>query len=89
MEALNVREYRNNLASCFQKAAEGEKIIIRRKNQLFTLISLGSEDIRINDNQQKKIDALKESIKKSWDEVKKIESGELPTKSAEDFLNEL
>ena len=33
MEALSVREYRNNLAASFTKADNGEQVLIRRKNE--------------------------------------------------------
>ena len=34
MEALSVREYRNNLAASFTKADNGEQVLIRRKNEI-------------------------------------------------------
>ena len=35
MEALSVREYRNNLAASFTKADNGEQVLIRRKNEIY------------------------------------------------------
>ena len=32
MEALSVSDYRNNLAASFDRADEGERVLIRRKN---------------------------------------------------------
>ena len=34
MEALSVSDYRNNLAASFDRADEGERVLIRRKNSL-------------------------------------------------------
>ncbi|WP_438638953.1 hypothetical protein [Muribaculum intestinale] len=40
MEALNqVSDYRNNLAASFDRADEGERVLIRRKNSLYALVS--------------------------------------------------
>ncbi len=55
METLSVRDYRNNLAATFDRADKGETILIRRKNQLYTLISVGNEDLIITPELQAKI----------------------------------
>ena len=44
MEALSVREYRNNLAASFTKADNGEQVLIRRKNEIYALVKVGRED---------------------------------------------
>ena len=41
MEALSVSDYRNNLAASFDRADEGERVLIRRKNSLYALVSVG------------------------------------------------
>ena len=38
MEALSVREYRNNLAASFTKADNGEQVLIRRKNEIYAAL---------------------------------------------------
>jgi antitoxin (DNA-binding transcriptional repressor) of toxin-antitoxin stability system len=45
METLSVREYRNNLAASFTKADQGNPVLIRRKNNLYALVSVGKEDV--------------------------------------------
>ena len=53
MEALSVREYRNNLAASFTKADNGEQVLIRRKKEIYALVKVGREDLIIspeNDN---------------------------------------
>ena len=45
MEALSVREYRNNLAASFTKADNGEQVLIRRKNEIYALVKVGREDL--------------------------------------------
>lgn len=88
MEALSVREYRNNLAASFDRAAEGERVIIRRKNKLYALVSLGRDQLVLNKEQQEKLDGLAASLRRSWEEVKQIETGIIESKSAMSFLDE-
>lgn len=63
MEALSVREYRNNLAASFTKAENGEQVLIRRKNEIFALVKVGREDLMITPELQAKIDRAREEIK--------------------------
>ncbi len=89
MEVLSVRDYRNNLATYFDRAAEGEKILIRRKNSLYALVSVGNEDLTLSPTQQRHVEGMTESIKRSWEQIKQMEAGEIPTKSAMSFIDEL
>ncbi len=89
MEALSVRDYRNNLAASFDRANKGETVIIRRRGQLYALTSLGKEDVSISRNFQNRLDSLTDRICEGLKEVKKIESGKQPFKSARAFLDEL
>ncbi len=89
MEALTVREYRNNLAASFDRASEGERVIIRRKNTLYALVSIGEEDLSLSPLQRRRMDEMAESIKRSWKQVKQMEAGEMPAKSAMAFIDEL
>ncbi len=47
MEALSVRDYRSNLAASFDRADNGEQVLIRRKNKIYALVSLGRENLMI------------------------------------------
>ena len=47
MEALSVRDYRNNLSASFDRADKGEPVLIRRRNQLFALVIVGAEDLAV------------------------------------------
>ncbi len=55
MEALSVRDYRNNLAASFARADNGERVLIRRKNQIYALVSVGREDLMITPELQARI----------------------------------
>ena len=61
MEALSVREYRNNLAASFAKADNGEQVLIRRKNEIYALVKVGREDLMITPELQAKIDKAREA----------------------------
>ena len=61
MEALSVREYRNNLAASFTKADNGEQVLIRRKNEIYALVKVGREDLMITP--EARIDKAREEIK--------------------------
>lgn len=63
MEALSVRDYRNNLAASFDRANKGETVIIRRRNQLFALTSLGDEDVTISPQLQKRIEEARKAYR--------------------------
>ncbi len=89
MEALSVSDYRNNLAASFDRADEGEKVFIRRKNSLYALVSVSWEELNISPRQQKQVDEFKKSLRSSWEQVKMIEEGKLPRRTIQDMLNEL
>ena len=50
MEILSVSDYRNNLADM------GEKVLIRRKNEIYALVKIGREDLMITPELQARID---------------------------------
>ena len=63
MEALSVRDYRNNLAASFDRADKGEPVIIRRRGQLFARTSVGKEDVSISPRLQKSIDEARKAFR--------------------------
>lgn len=63
MEALSVREYRNNLAASFTKAGNGEQVLIRRKNEIFALVKVGREDLMITPELQARINEVEKECR--------------------------
>lgn len=63
MEALSVREYRNNLAASFTKADNGEQVLIRRKNEIYALVKIGREDLMISPELQKRMDEAEKACR--------------------------
>lgn len=55
MEALSVRDYRNHLSAAFDRANNGETVLIRRRNKLYALTSIGNEDVSLSPKLQKRI----------------------------------
>lgn len=63
MEALSVRDYRNNLSASFDRADNGETILIRRKNQLYALVSVGREELMVTPELQSRIDEAEKACR--------------------------
>ena len=55
MEALTVKEYRNSLGASFNRADHGERVLIRRKNEIYALIKVGREDLMTTPELQERI----------------------------------
>lgn len=56
MEALSVSNYRSNLAASFARADRGERVLIRRKNNIYALVNVGREDLMITPALQRRIE---------------------------------
>lgn len=89
MEVLSVRDYRNNLAASFDKAAEGERVLIRRKNTLYALVSIGSEDLELSPAQSNRVEELTAGIRRGLEQAKQMAAGTIPAKPALAFVDEL
>lgn len=63
MEALSVREYRNNLAASFTRASNGEQVLIRRKNEIYALVKVGREDLMLTPEMQARIDEAEKACR--------------------------
>ena len=61
MEALSVKDYRNNLAASFTRADNGEGVYIRRKNRIYALVSIGNEDLLMTPELQTRIDEARKA----------------------------
>ena len=89
MKALSVSDYRKNLAASFDRADEGERVLIRRKNSLYVLVNVGREESTLSPSQNRQVDELAESLRHSWEQVKMMEEGKLPRRTIQDMLDEL
>lgn len=63
MEALSVTNLRNNLASTLDRADRGDRVLIRRRNNIYALVNIGKEDLMITPELQKRIDKARQDFK--------------------------
>lgn len=77
MEIVSARNFRANQTSVFSKILKGESVIISSRLGMFQITPV-SED-----------KSLTARIREGLQEVKLMESGKLPSKSAKSFLDEL
>ncbi len=63
MEALSVRDYRNSLAASFTRADKGERVLIRRRNRIYALVSVGEEDLMISPTLEKRIEEARKAYR--------------------------
>lgn len=89
MEALSSRDYRNSIGASFDRAAEGERVFIRRKNNLYALECIDNANSEFSTRLNQRIETIAKSLLNSWQEIQKIESGEISGKLALDFIDEL
>lgn len=45
MTALSIRDFRSKMAHSFNRVDAGEKVFIRRKNQLYTIVPIEDADL--------------------------------------------
>lgn len=64
MEALSVRDYRNNLSASFDRADNGELVFIRRRNQIYALLNVGKEDLTVTPELRKRIEQAYRAYKR-------------------------
>ena len=77
MQIVRARDFRSNQTSILAKALRGESVLLTSRVGMFKIVPVTEED------------SLTTHICEGLQEVKRIESGEIPGKSARDFLNEL
>lgn len=63
MDTLSVREYRNNLAATFDRVDNGDQVLIRRKNHIYALISVGDDELTITPKLQRRIEEARKAYK--------------------------
>lgn len=63
MNTISIRDFRSNLASCLNRIDAGEEIFVRRNNQLYTIIPVNDNDLRISSELKAKIEAARQAHK--------------------------
>lgn len=56
MNTMTVRDFRTNLSANFDRVDAGERILVRRRNRVYTIIPVDDDDMSITPELQAKID---------------------------------
>lgn len=65
MNTMTVSGFRRNMAAAFNKAAEGENVMVRRGTQVFAIVPVSDDELTITPELQAKIDKARAEIKAS------------------------
>lgn len=60
MTQLTVRDFRSQMASSFDLVDAGERVFIRRKNQLYTIVPVSEDDLTITPELAAKIEKARQ-----------------------------
>lgn len=60
---MTVSGFRRNMAAAFNKAAEGENVMVRRGTQVFAIVPVSDDELTITPELQEKIDKARAEIK--------------------------
>jgi len=56
MNTMTVRDFRTNLSANFDRVDAGERILVRRRNRVYTIVPVEDDDLIITPELQAKID---------------------------------
>ena len=60
---MTVRDFRTNLAANFDRVDAGERILVRRRNKVYTIVPVEDDDLTITLELQAKIDKARQEYK--------------------------
>ena len=63
MNIITARDFRNNLSSTLDRVDAGERILVRRRNRVYTIIPVEKDDLTITPELQAKIDKARQEYK--------------------------
>lgn len=63
MNTMTVRDFRTNLSANFDRVDAGERILVRRRNRVYTIIPVEEDDLTITPELQAKIDKARQEYK--------------------------
>lgn len=82
MEVISAREFRSNQTNVLKRVKNGGNVIITSRVGSFKIVPVTEDDHVISKD-------LTANLIEALNEVRQIEKGELKSRSAYDFLNEL
>lgn len=63
MNTMTVRDFRTNLSANFDRVDAGERILVRRRNRVYTIVPVEDDDLIITPELQAKIDKARQEYK--------------------------
>ncbi|MBQ8239325.1 MAG: type II toxin-antitoxin system Phd/YefM family antitoxin [Bacteroides sp.] len=63
MNTMTVRDFRTNLSASFDRVDAGERILVRRRNRVYTIVPVEDDDLIITPELQAKIDKARQEYK--------------------------
>ena len=63
MNTMTVRDFRTNLSANFDRVDAGERILVRRRNRVYTIVAVEEDDLTITPELQAKIDKARQEYK--------------------------
>lgn len=63
MNTMTVRDFRTNLSANFDRVDAGERILVRRRNRVYTIVPVEDDDLTITPELQAKIDKARKEYK--------------------------
>jgi antitoxin (DNA-binding transcriptional repressor) of toxin-antitoxin stability system len=63
MTHLTIKDFRNQMASSFDRVDAGEHVFIRRKNQLYTIVPVSEDDLTITPELAAKIEKARQEYR--------------------------
>ena len=63
MNTMTVRDFRTNLSANFDRVDAGERILVRRRNRVYTIVPVEDDDLTITPELQAKIDKARQEAK--------------------------
>ena len=63
MNTMTVRDFRTNLSANFDRVDAGERILVRRRNRVYTIVPVEDDDLTITPEVQAKIDKARQEYK--------------------------
>lgn len=63
MNTITVRDFRTNLSANFDRVDAGERILVRRRNRVYTIVPVEDDDLIITPELQAKIDKARQEYK--------------------------
>ena len=70
MKTMTVRDFRTNLSANFDRVDAGERILVRRRNRVYTIVPVEDDDLTITPELKAKIDKARQEYKEDMKYVK-------------------